>query len=80
MPETSSIEFKPGNRVRVASRDICWAESGPRGTHDYRLDVWGDTYESCVLQLAHLVWTHYGNDATLAHTANHFDEGETDDD
>lgn len=61
------------------TRGICWAESGPRGTHDYRLDVWGDTYESCILQLARLVWTHYGNDATLARTANHFDEEDDDD-
>jgi hypothetical protein len=69
------------------TRDICWIETGPWtwpdgdkdhpagcGTHDYRLDVYGDTYESCILQLAHKVWTLYGNDRALDGTANKFDD------
>jgi hypothetical protein len=35
---------------------------GRHAFHDYRLDVYGDTYESCVLQLAYRVWKLYGND------------------
>lgn len=68
-------------------RDICWIETGPwtwpdrdpdypagTGTHDHRLDVCGDTYESCIVQLAYLVWTLYGNDRSLDGTANQFDD------
>lgn len=35
---------------------------GLHAYHDYRLDVYGGTYESCVLQLAYRVWKLYGND------------------
>lgn len=71
----------PASNCDHPTRDICWAETGPGQSHDYRLDVYGATYEECILQLAHLVWVHYGNDRELAHTANHFDdEGEPGDD
>jgi hypothetical protein len=72
------------------TRDVCWIETGPwtwpaekpdpdeprtgNGVHDYRLDVYGDSYESCIVQLAHKVWTLYGNDRALDGTANQFDD------
>lgn len=70
------------------TREICWLETGPYcwpgehddgcagSSHDYRLDVYGETYESCIVQLAYKVWTLYGNDRALAHTANQFDDSE----
>lgn len=70
------------------AREICWLETGPYcwpgehddgyagSSHDYRLDVYGESYESCIVQLAHKVWTLYGNDRALAHTANQSDESE----
>lgn len=39
---------------------------GTYGYHDYKLDVYGDTYESCITQLACLIWTGYGNDRRTA--------------
>lgn len=37
-------------------------QHGLHAYHDYRLDVYGVSYEDCTIQLAYLVWKHYGND------------------
>jgi hypothetical protein len=40
---------------------------GKHAYHDYRLDVYGTTYEACALQLAYRVWKLYGNDRRACH-------------
>lgn len=42
-------------------------QHGLHAYHDYRLDVYGESYESCTIQLAYLVWKHYGNDRRACH-------------
>lgn len=43
---------------------------GQYSGHDHRLDVYGNTFEECIIALAHNVWTLFGNDRELDHTAN----------
>lgn len=50
-------DFEPG---RYEPRD------GTYSYHDYELDVYGETYEECIMQLAYLVWHNYGNDRVIA--------------
>jgi hypothetical protein len=43
---------------------------GGHGYHDPALDVYGDTYEECILQAAYLVWQKYGSDRRIADKEN----------
>ena len=43
---------------------------GGHAFHDYELDVYGDTYEECILQAAYLVWKKYGSDRRIADKEN----------
>lgn len=38
--------------------------------HDYELDVYGGSYEECILQVAYLVWKKYGSDRRIADKEN----------
>ena len=69
-PETNEVDLY--NQENNTKTEI-WLEFGPiirdddygvMPAHDYELDTGGDTFEEAIVNLANLVWHHYGNNRT----------------
>ena len=69
-PKTNEIDLY--NKENNTKTEI-WLEFGPIlkdedyeviPAHDYELDTGADTFEDAVVNLANLVWYHYGNSRT----------------
>lgn len=68
-PKRDAVMMECGQRSWPADvHDGPEPREGTYSYHDPELDVYGETYEECIMQLAYLVWHNYGNDRVIADT------------